>query len=199
MSQELTHRQREVYQFIHDLIKNRGYGPTVREIGDHFQIASPNGVMCHLRALEAKGMIKRSPNKSRAIELMGGPLQIPEGLPLAGRVAAGSMHEAIEQDERVDFGQMLHRPGAFVLKVTGESMIEAQIADGDFIIVDPSKRPRKGDIAVARTPDGESTVKYWYPESGCVRLQPANSTMEPIYVKEVESLGVVIGVVRSLS
>lgn len=198
MSQDLTQRQREVYQFIQDLMKHRGYGPTVREIGDHFQIASPNGVMCHLRALETKGMIKRSPNKSRAIELVGGVLPTPDGLPLSGRVAAGVMHEAIEQTERVDFGQMLHRPGAFVLQVAGESMIEAQIAEGDFIVVDPNKRPRKGDIAVARTPDGESTVKYWYPESGRIRLQPANSSMEPIYVKEVECLGVVVGVVRRL-
>lgn len=198
MSQELTQRQREVYQFIRGLITRRGYGPTVREIGDHFGIGSPNGVMCHLRALETKGMIKRSPNKSRAIELTTETLQVPDGLPLSGRVAAGVLHEAIEQDERIDFGQLLHRPGAFVLQVTGDSMIEAQIAEGDYIIVDPSRKPRKGDIAVARTPDGESTVKYWYPEPGCVRLQPANSAMEPIYVREVESLGVVVGVVRRL-
>ena len=92
MSIDLTERQREVYRFLRDLIRRRGYGPTVREIGDAFGIANPNGVMCHLRALERKGMIRRSPNKSRAIELTSESAVEPTGLPLAGRVAAGSLH-----------------------------------------------------------------------------------------------------------
>jgi repressor LexA len=198
MLDQLTERQREVYQFIRDLIIGRGYGPTIREIGDQFGFVSPNGVMCHLRALERKGKIKRSPKKSRAIELTAEPHAEPTGLPLAGRVAAGPLHEAIEQEKRIDFGEMLHRPGAFVLEVSGESMIEAQIADGDYVVVDPSRRPRKGEIVVVRTDDGEATVKYWFPETGRIRLQPANSSMQPIYVRDAVSLGVVIGVVRKL-
>ncbi|HAN96376.1 MAG TPA: repressor LexA [Planctomycetaceae bacterium] len=198
MLDRLTERQREVYHFIRELIQGRGYGPTIREIGDRFGFVSPNGVMCHLRALERKGLISRSPKKSRAIELKGEPPTPPAGIPLAGRVAAGSLHEAVEQEQRIDFGEMLHRPGTFALEVMGESMIEAQIADGDYVVVDPSKPPRKGDIVVARTDEGEATVKYWFPETGRIRLQPANASMQPIYVRDVVPLGVVVGVVRKL-
>src|ERR1700734_400837 len=101
----LTDRQREVYEFIRDKIKNRGYGPTVREIGDHFHIKSPNGVMCHLKAMEKKGMITREPNMSRAIQLSNEPVE-ERGLPMTGRIAAGVLHEAIEQDERLDLEAM---------------------------------------------------------------------------------------------
>src|SRR5450432_3737331 len=126
---QLTERQKEVYEFIRDKIHNRGYGPTVREIGDNFGISSPNGVMCHLKALEKKGLISREPNMSRAIQLSAEPIEV-RGLPLAGRIAAGVLHEAIEQDERIDFAAIFEHKNQFVLKVCGESMIEAQIADG---------------------------------------------------------------------
>src|SRR5215470_5029486 len=98
---QLTTRQREVFDFIRDKITGRGYGPTVREIGDNFRISSPNGVMCHLKALEKKGLISREPNMSRAIQLAAEPIE-EKGLPLAGRIAAGVLHEAVEQDERLD-------------------------------------------------------------------------------------------------
>ena len=113
---QLTDRQKEVYEFIRDKIRNRGYGPTVREIGDHFDISSPNGVMCHLKALEKKGLITREPNMSRAIQLAAEPIE-EKGLPLAGRIAAGVLHEAIEQDERVDFEAMFSQKNLFVLEV----------------------------------------------------------------------------------
>src|SRR5690606_31533894 len=111
---QLTERQKDVYEFVRDKIRNRGYGPTVREIGDHFQISSPNGVMCHLKALEKRGLITREPNMSRAIQLAAEPIE-DRGLPLAGRIAAGVLHEAIEQDERVDFGAMFDHKNMFVL------------------------------------------------------------------------------------
>src|ERR1700750_2708070 len=113
---ELTSRQREVFDFICEKITGRGYGPTVREIGDNFRIASPNGVMCHLKALEKKGLITREPNMSRAIQLENDD----RGLPLAGRVAAGVMHEAIEQHDRLDFDTVFNnkRNNLFALKVT---------------------------------------------------------------------------------
>ena len=131
---QLTKRQREVFEFIRDKIHNRGYGPTVREIGEAFHISSPNGVMCHLKALEKKGFITREPNMSRAITLSP-ETEEAKGLPLAGRIAAGVMHEAIEQDERIDFGAMFAKKSQFVLQVSGDSMIDAQIADGDFVII----------------------------------------------------------------
>jgi len=194
---QLTKRQREVFEFIRDKIENRGYGPTVREIGEEFDIASPNGVMCHLKALEKKGLITREPNMSRAIQLAPSAAE-ERGLPLAGQVAAGVMHEAIEQSERVDFGSMFTNKNLFVLKVSGDSMIEAQIAEGDYVVVKQQKTAHNGQMAVVRTDEGEATLKYWFPEKNRIRLQPANSEMEPIYVRDAAVLGVVVGVVRQL-
>lgn len=194
---QLTKRQRAVYEFIRDKIQNRGYGPTVREIGERFKISSPNGVMCHLKALEKKGLITREPNMSRAIQLSAMPDEY-RGLPLVGRVAAGVMHEAIEQQERVDFGEMFSQKGLFVLEVRGDSMIEAQIADGDYVVVKRQKTADSGQMVVAQTDEGEATLKYWFPEKNRIRLQPANANMEPIYVRDAQVLGVIVGVVRSL-
>ena len=197
--EQLTARQREVYDFLRDKILNRGYGPTVREIGEQFGINSPNGVMCHLKALEKKGLIRRSPNKSRAIELMEETVRKDTGLPLVGVVAAGLTSLAFEQDERIDFGSMFSPSDHFTLRVSGESMIEAQIADGDYVVVKRQSSARAGQIVVAQTDEGEATLKYWYPEEGRIRLQPANSAMEPIYLTNVEVLGVVVSVFRQIS
>src|SRR3972149_2653645 len=109
VTDQLTERQKDVYEFVRDKIRNRGYGPTVREIGAHFHTTPPNGVMCHLKALEKKGLIPREPNMSRAIQLSAEPIE-ERGLPLAGRIAAGVLHEAVEQDERIDF-DALFKPG----------------------------------------------------------------------------------------
>ena len=196
---QLTKRQKHVYEFIHDLITNRGYGPTVREIGEQFNISSPNGVMCHLKALEKKGLIRRSPNKSRAIELVHDDRGRQPGMPLVGVVAAGMTSLAFEQDERVDFGAMFAKPDQFALRVNGDSMIEAQIADGDYVIVRRQATAQRGDMVVAQTEDGEATLKYWFPERGRIRLQPANSSMKPIYLDRAVILGVVVGIVRQVA
>jgi repressor LexA len=196
---KLTQRQEDVYKFIREKMRGRGYGPTVREIAAQFGIRSPNGVVCHLKALEKKGLITREPNMSRAIELVAEPIE-ERGLPLAGSIAAGVLHEAIEQNERVDFHAMFD-PGAknlFALQVKGESMIEDQIADGDYVVVQKQRTARKGQIVVAITDEGEATLKRWFPEKNRIRLEPANSTMKPIYVKDARVLGVVVGVVRKV-
>jgi len=192
---QLTKRQKQVYDFIRDKIKNRGYGPTVREIGEQFDISSPNGVMCHLKALEKKGLIIREPNMSRAIQLAVEPEE-ERGLPLAGQIAAGLMHEAIEQKERIDFGTMFDKRNLFVLQVAGDSMIDAHITDGDFVVVRKQRTAQPGDMVVAQTEDGEATLKYWFPEKNRIRLQPANASMNPIYTKDARVIGVVTGVVR---
>jgi repressor LexA len=192
----LTRRQYKVYEFIRDKIRGRGYGPTVREIADQFDINSPNGVVCHLRALERKGFLTRERNRSRAIELKAEPIG-QRSLPLAGTIAAGVLHEAIEQDEQVDFQEMFNPDkNLFVLRVSGESMIDDQIADGDFVVVQKQRTARKGQIVVAITDEGEATLKRWYPEKNRIRLEPANSTMKPIFVRDARVLGVVVGVVR---
>lgn len=196
---QLTPRQREVLDFISEKINGRGYGPTVREIGEAFGIRSPNGVMCHLKALQKKGLITREPNMSRAIQLTDAACE-DHGIPLVGDIAAGNLTEAIEQAERFEFEDWFPtKKQQFALRVRGESMIEAQIADGDVVICRRTKTANKGDIVVAITDEGEATLKYWFPEANRIRLQPANSTMEPIYVRDVQVLGVVTGVVRRVA
>ena len=200
---QLTDRQAKIFDFIKDRVQSRGYGPTVREIGEHFKISSPNGVMCHLRALEKKGLLNRVRKHdraiARAIEVAPEILAEEKGMPLAGTVAAGLTNLAFEQADRVDFGQMFSKKNLFALKVKGESMIDAQIADGDFVVVKKQRTAQPGQMVVAQTPDGEATLKYWHPEAHRIRLQPANSSMSPIYVKEASVLGVVVGVVRNLA
>jgi repressor LexA len=196
---KLTPRQRDIYKFIREKIRGRGFGPTVREIAARFDISSPNGVVCHLRALVKKGLITREPHLSRAIRLAAEPIE-ERGLPLAGQIAAGVLHEAIEQNERVDFQEMFN-PGSkntFALRVKGDSMIEDQIADGDYVIVQKQRTARKGQIVVAITDEGEATLKRWFPEKNRIRLEPANSSMKPIYVRNARVLGVVVGVVRKV-
>ncbi len=198
----VTERQQRVLEFIRDKIFERGYGPTVREIGEHFKISSPNGVMCHLRALEKKSLLTRVRKDdramARAIELAPELLEVEQGLPLVGVVAAGPTTLAFEQNERIDFGGLFAKKNLFVVKVSGESMIDAQIADGDFVVVKKQKQAQPGDMVVAQTEEGEATLKYWHPEGNRIRLQPANASMEPIYVKQASVLGVVVGVVRDL-
>jgi repressor LexA len=144
-------------------------------------------------------LIKREPNMSRAIQLTAG-VQEDRGMPLVGLIAAGNLSEAIEQADRFDFDDWFpQRKNQFALRVKGDSMIDAQIADGDVVICRRARTAHKGDIVVALTDDGEATLKYWYPEANRIRLQPANSSMKPIYARHVQVLGIVTGVVRKVA
>jgi repressor LexA len=156
-------------------------------------------VMCHLRALERKGLIHRDANKARAIELLRPLGSRPErrGLAFAGVVSAGFTHQAFELNERIDFDELFQAPNLFVLRVKGDSMIDAQIADGDYVICRSSDTAEKGEMVVALNDENEATLKYWHPERARIRLQPANAQMSPIYVKRARVRGVVVGVVRS--
>ena len=191
----LTARQREIFEFLKDKIINRGYGPTVREIGAEFGIRSPNGVMCHLKALEKKGLITRESHMSRAIQLVDKPTH-KTNLPLAGQIAAGSPVLAVAQKERVDFGALFDSDDHFCLKVKGDSMIEDHIADGDYVVVRKQETCRNGEIAVALVDNDDATLKRFYRERDRIRLEPANSKRKPIYTKNVSVLGVVVGVIR---
>ncbi len=193
----LTPRQREIYNFIRSKIQGRGYGPTVREIGLHFQIKSPNGVMCHLKALQKKGLIHREPNMSRAIQLLEDPVSAHHmGLKLVGRIAAGQPIEAVEQHEELTFSDWTEPGDKFALRVTGDSMIEEHIADGDFVIIKRQEQARDGQIVAVRDDDGEATLKKFYRDRNRIRLEPANKTMKPIFRDRVNVLGVLVGVVR---
>src|SRR4051794_6109062 len=193
----LTPRQRDIYKFIRSKIQGRGYGPTVREIGLQFHIKSPNGVMCHLKALQKKGLIHREPNMSRAIQLLNDPTTAPAaGLKLVGRIAAGQPIEAVEQDEELLFNDWTGTSDKFALRVSGNSMIEEHIADGDYVVIHRQKNARDGQIVAVRDDDGEATLKKFFKERARVRLEPANKTMKPIYRDRVDILGVLVGVVR---
>jgi len=210
----LTDRQREILDFITQSIRDRGYPPTLREIGIHFGIKSTNGVNDHLRALEKKGYLQREDLKSRALRPMGmrGPVRAPTrdedmvDIPLVGRVAAGVPLLAVENVEdtvRVDRFFIGQTREVFALRVKGDSMIEDGIFDGDYIFVRKQLQASKGETVVAMI-EGEATVKRYYPEGDVIRFQPANAAMQPILVrkrdfKSVNLLGVVVGVYRRMS
>ena len=197
-SNELTRRQREIYEFVKDRILTRGYGPTVREIGGEFGIKSPNGVMCHLKALEKKGFISREQNMSRAIQLAE-PLQRggKTSLPLAGSIAAGGPTLGVEEREEIDFASLFDDDDErFCLKVRGESMINDHICEGDYVVVRRQDHARDGQIVVALVDGEDTTLKRFYRENNRYRLQPANDEMDPIYASDVQVQGVVVSVIR---
>jgi len=194
---QLTEKQKKIYDFIKDKIESRGYGPTVRELGTAFNIKSPNGVMCHLKALEKKGLIKREGFSARAIMLLDHKLG-SSGLPMLGLVAAGSPTQALTQEDRLDFGDLFGGPDRFALKVRGQSMIENHIDDGDYVVIRKQETAENGERVVAMI-DNEVTLKRFYREKDKIRLEPANGNMEPIIVdssKDARILGVLVGVMR---
>jgi repressor LexA len=227
MADALTQRQRDILDFISASIVERGFPPTLREIGEHFSIRSTNGVNDHLKALEKKGHLRREDLKSRAMRpvLPDGSGEVvplrrtPSGtgvmdvvnaddmaeIPILGRVAAGQPILAVEHaTDTVRIDRMLigsHRE-VFGLRIVGESMIEDGIFDGDYVFVKKTAGANPGDIVVAMI-EGEATVKRYFPEGDMIRFQPANSNMQPILVrksefKSVDIIGIVVGVYRKL-
>lgn len=215
--QKLTARQRAVLDFISVSITDRGYPPTLREIGNHLGIRSTNGVNDHLRALERKGYLTREDMKSRTLRLVhphnGSPSNGNNGasadmidIPIVGRVAAGSLSEALEHREdtvRVDRMLIGRERDVFGLRVSGDSMVDAGIFDGDFVFVRKQLTAERGEVIVALVGD-EATCKYYFPEREHIRLQPANQDMAPILIpktdwRNTQVLGVVVGVYRRLN
>ena len=207
----LTARQQEIWNFLVEYVDRHGYPPTVREIGERVGLASPSTVHAHLANLERAGLLRRDPTKPRALELIGREKRDAEPaaedaredarLPLVGQIAAGGPLLA-EQNVEEYVPLPAATKGDFLLRVKGESMIDAGILDGDLVIVQRAQDARNGEIVVALAGDDESadeaTVKTFYREQGRVRLQPENSSMEPIYARHVQILGRVVGVFREL-
>ncbi len=207
----LTGRQQEIWDFLVDYVDRHGYPPTVREVGDAVGLASPSTVHAHLANLERAGLLKRDPTKPRALELTGrgrradAVTQEPKrGLPLVGEIAAGGPLLAEDNvEEYVAVPEMIARGGAdFLLRVKGESMVDAGILDGDIAVVRREQTARDGDVVVALAGEDETadeaTVKRFFREDGRIRLQPENAAMEPIYAPHVQILGIVTGVFRAL-
>jgi len=208
----LTARQQEIWNYLVEYVDRHGYPPTVREIGEHVGLASPSTVHAHLANLERAGLLRRDPTKPRALELIGRERREPgtaaatealdvTRLPLVGDIAAGGPLLA-EQNIEDYLPMPASAKGDFLLRVKGESMIDAGILDGDLVIVQRAQDARNGEIVVALAGDDESadeaTVKTFYRESGRVRLQPENASLDPIYARHVQILGRVVGVFREL-
>jgi repressor LexA len=206
----LTGRQQEIWDFLVDYVDRHGYPPTVREIGEKVGLASPSTVHAHLANLERAGFLRRDPTKPRALELLAhrkaasATAQESARLPLVGQIAAGGPLLADENvEDYLSMPEELTRGGAdFLLRVQGDSMIEAGILDGDLVVVRRQQTAQNGDVVVALAGVDESadeaTVKRFFREDGRVRLQPENSALEPIYADHVEILGKVVGVFRAL-
>ncbi len=198
---ELTERQELVLKFITDVIKERGYPPTVREIGDQFEITA-KGAYDHLKAIEKKGYLKTTPNQSRAIELTrhkaedGIPVRA-HSIPLLGRVAAGVPIFAEENiEEYIPIPDDLAKKGVlYALRVVGESMIGAGINNGDIAIIQKKETARNGEIVVAMV-ENEATLKTYFKESDHIRLEPSNKAFKPIKTKKAQILGKLIGLFR---
>jgi repressor LexA len=200
---ELTRRQQEILDFVRAEVHRRGYPPSVREIGEAVGLSSSSTVHSHLAALEAKGFLRRDPSKPRALEVLDfrdTDAAIDYGrahaVPVVGQVAAG---EPILAAENIEQTMLLPAEFSgeqtFILKVRGESMIEAGILDGDFVVIRQQNHANNGDIVVAMIED-EATVKRYFREADRIRLQPENSSMEPIYARDVQILGKVVALFR---
>lgn len=207
---DLTERQQQILDFLVDEVRKRGYPPSVREIGEGVGLSSPSTVHNHLANLESKGYIHRDPSKPRAIEIdpdllatvIGSSIDLEREiitLPLVGQVAAGApiVAEQNIEDQIMLPTKLIGDLGSFMLEVRGDSMIDAGILSGDYVIVRETPTARNGEIVVALI-DDEATVKTYYRESDRIRLQPENENMDPIYVSNPRILGVVIGLFRAL-
>ncbi len=203
----MTKRQKEVLDFLISFLNKHGYSPSFEEMAKSLKLTSLATVHKHITTLEKKGFIRRGYNQSRSIEVTQLPKPVREQviarqtmeLPLAGRIAAGRPLEAVEERETISLGDFAHARNCFVLQVKGNSMIEDHILDGDFIVVEQTQVANPGEIVVALVRDSEATLKRFYREAGGkIRLQPANSELQPIVVpgQDVKIQGRVISVLR---
>ena len=198
---ELSNKQQQILEYMKAEVREKGYPPSVREICDAVGLKSTSTVHGHLSRLEKKGLIRRDPTKPRAIEILDPGFEAPQrelvNVPIVGTITAGTPILAVENIEDtfpipVDY---IHNDTVFMLRVKGESMIEAGIMDGDYVVVRKQETAYNGEIVVAMI-DDEATVKRYYKENGHFRLQPENPTMEPIIVPEVSILGKVVSLYR---
>ncbi|MFC1599030.1 transcriptional repressor LexA [Patescibacteria group bacterium] len=201
MSENLTKRQKEILDFINDFIDDHGYAPSYREIGQNFNLSSSATVAEHVQTLQNKGYLKTETNEARSIEVIDDEQAEAIFLSLAGLITAGQPIEAVEEKEKIavpkDF--VKNQGKSYVLKVKGESMIEEGIFDGDYVIIEKNPQPRDGQVVVALLDNSLATLKKFYKEANRIRLQPANSTMKPIFAKNVLVQGVVRAVIRKFN
>ncbi len=194
----LTERQKDIFKFIEGYLEENDYSPSLEDIGAHFGIASMNGVYKHLKILEERGYIKRLSNKARSIQLVHEEME-KHTLPLLGYIAAGQPIEAVASPEEVEVPEYLMKRGEhYVLEVEGESMIDHHIQNGDRVVIQKRDHANNGETVVALIDGENATLKQYYREGRRIRLQPANSSMDPIYVEEsrLRIQGILVGLIR---
>ncbi|MFH0891967.1 MAG: transcriptional repressor LexA [Candidatus Falkowbacteria bacterium] len=203
MGKNLTKRQRQIMDFITEFTAENGFAPSLREIGERFDLNSPATVHVHIENLKKRGMLRSGYNEPRSIEIVPVDLSWTRALelPLAGLITAGEPIEALEERETIGVPADFVRDEAnsYVLRVKGQSMIEEGILDGDYVIVERNPSPANGDVVVALLNNAYATLKKFYRETSRIRLQPANSAMKPIYAKDPLIQGVVRGVIRKFA
>ena len=192
----ITARQREIFEFLREKIVARGYGPTVREIGLHFGITSPNGVMCHLKALEKKGLISREAYMSRAIQLTETP-QPQAVLPLIGQLTAGQPLALLpEPHTRLEFAGLFASATHCCLRVVGHGLIDESIIEGDYLVIRRQPDCRDGELVLAILEEAGAAVKRFYRESIRIRFESLNRSKSPVFVSRATIIGLVVGVIR---
>lgn len=201
----LTTKQQAIYVYICKHIQEKGFPPAIRDICDAFSISSPNGVMCHLKALQSKGYINRIQKGENSLKAQARGITIPGvtsggfSLPLKGVIAAGAAIESVEQDDRLEMRELFGADDLFVVKVRGTSMIDGHIADGDFVVIRKAETCENGEKVVAMI-ERAMTLKKYYKKKNEIQLHPMNSTMEPIIVdparEDIRILGILAGVIR---
>jgi len=201
----MTAKQQAIYNYIRKHIEMKGFPPAIRDICDEFGISSPNGVMCHLKALQKKGYINRVEKRDNQMKAQARGITIPGvsaggfSLPLVGVVAAGKAIEAVEQDERLEMRELFGDDDLFVVKVRGQSMVDGHIADGDYVVIRKCETCENGEKVVAMI-DKAMTLKKYYKRKNEIQLHPMNSAMDPIVVdpvrEDIKILGVLTGVIR---
>ena len=201
MPRPLTSKQIEILEIIHRFGEERGYPPTLAELAEDLGL-TPSTIQGHVDRLIKKGALTRDGEGRRTLRITDEAFVRSKhpGFPMCGRIQAGSPLEAVENAELIEVKELLRgaRHGCYLLEVSGDSMEEAGILDGDFVIIDPGRQAKQGDTVVAITPDEEATLKEYYKDAGKVRLQPRNSRYEPIILDRCEIRGVLIGLIRSV-
>lgn len=190
----LTSKQQEIFDFLKEKILGRCYGPTVREIGNQFGISSPNGVMCHLKALEKKGLIVREPNMARAIQLANQPIS-RSSLASAGRLAGTNPLDALDTGAQLDFASLFEDDQNFAVTATGDSLADAHVIDGDTVVMTPSKSARNGDIVLALVDGSLPVLRIYQKVANQISLVASGKT-KPLTSKEIQILGKAVAVIR---
>lgn len=200
MPRPLTNKQNDILETIWAFSDKHGYPPTLQELANELELTAST-IQGHVDRLIRKGALSRDGDGRRTLRIIDPNFTRKKhpGMPLCGRIQAGVPLEPIEQAELVEIKDLINPPdGCYLLQVTGESMIEAGILDGDYVVIDPKRQPRNGNIVVGVTPDGEATLKEFYREGNVIRLQPRNPLMSPIYVPSCEVRGVMVALVRAV-